>query len=65
MYLNYWLSINSFRLYKMKRKYGVLLVFFFIFGNNWLFAQSIGIRVPDTTVVAGTFIDLPISVEFL
>lgn len=63
MCLNYWLSINSFRLYKMKRKYVVLLLFFFIFGNNWLFAQSIGIRVPDTTVVAGTFVDIPIYAD--
>ncbi|MFZ4402243.1 MAG: cohesin domain-containing protein, partial [Bacteroidales bacterium] len=45
------------------RKYTIILLFLMILVNKFTLAQPIAMRFPDTTVVAGNNIDIPIYVD--
>jgi PKD repeat protein len=54
----------SFKLKKTMRKYKILFLLFLILSaNSWMQAQTIALRISDTTVVTGNTIDIPIYAD--
>ncbi|MDA3821798.1 MAG: cohesin domain-containing protein, partial [Bacteroidales bacterium] len=47
----------------MKKSINIIIILFLLMAGRELQSQTIGMRVPDTTSVAGEFIDIPIYAD--